>query len=136
MSQSLRFPVAVHTMLALACNRDRYLSSELIAQSVNTNAVVVRRILAALKKRGLVKSQGGVQGGAMLAMEPHEITLLDISDAVEEAPPPPVHKGNKSCVISRAVRCCLPRLMGEADDARRKSLRESTLDQLVREVGG
>ena len=78
MSRSLKFPVAVHVLVALAYIRDRYVSSEILGKSVGTNPVVVRRMLPALKKAGLIKSQGGVYGGTQLARPPEEITLRDI----------------------------------------------------------
>src|SRR5438876_1217231 len=47
MSDSSRFAVAVHALTLLA-SEDRPLTSEHIAGSVNTNPVVIRRVLAAL----------------------------------------------------------------------------------------
>jgi Rrf2 family protein len=46
--------------------------------------VVVRRIVGALRNAGMVSVQPGVGGGATLAREPHDITLLDVYRAVEE----------------------------------------------------
>jgi Rrf2 family protein len=46
--------------------------------------VVVRRIVGALRNAGMVTVQPGVGGGATLAREPDDITLLDVYRAVED----------------------------------------------------
>jgi len=58
-----RFTVAIHVLCLLAALHPKPVTSEFIAGSVNTNPVVIRRILAALRRAGLVKSQPGVSGG-------------------------------------------------------------------------
>jgi Rrf2 family protein len=81
---SSRVAVAVHVLTYLAWRRDEAVTSERIASSVNTNPVVVRRIVGALRNAGLVSVQPGVGGGAQLAREPDGITMLDVYRAVEE----------------------------------------------------
>jgi Rrf2 family protein len=82
---SSKLTVGTHVLTALALNRecDEVATSELIAESVNTNPVVIRRLLGALRKAGLVESKTGVGGGWSLVVEPEQITLLDILRAVE-----------------------------------------------------
>ena len=84
MSRSTRFPAAVHILTLLALKKGECCSSEWIAKSVGTNAVVVRRIVGLLQEAGFVGSQAGSQGGAFLIVEPSKITLKDIYDAVEQ----------------------------------------------------
>jgi Rrf2 family protein len=81
---SSRVAVAVHVLAYMAWKRSEAVTSERIATSVNTNPVVVRRIIGALRNAGMVTVQPGVGGGATLAREPHDITLLDVYRAVEE----------------------------------------------------
>jgi Rrf2 family protein len=69
------------TILALKPNEA--LTSEFIAGSVNTNPVVIRRLLGALRSSGIVESRTGVGGGWSLRLDPQRITLLDILRAVE-----------------------------------------------------
>jgi Rrf2 family protein len=83
---SSRVAVAVHVLTFLARRRGEAVTSELIAGSVNTNPVVVRRLMGSLRNAGLVQVQPGARGGAQLAREPRDITVLDVYRAVEEKP--------------------------------------------------
>ncbi len=58
-----RLSVAVHILALLALNKGQPLTSDYIARSVNTNPVVIRRLLGRLRRIGLVRSQGGIGGG-------------------------------------------------------------------------
>ncbi|MCX8108341.1 MAG: Rrf2 family transcriptional regulator, partial [Verrucomicrobiae bacterium] len=57
-------------------------TSAFIARSVNTNPVVIRRLLALLRQAGLVKSQPGIAGGWQLSAKPDKITLGMVYRAV------------------------------------------------------
>ena len=133
-SRSLRFPVAVHILVALAFWREEYVSSEVLAKTVATNPVVVRRILQALKRAGLVKSRGGVNGGTMLAVEPKKITLLDVCDAAEEAEAGQIHEGHPNCPIAQTIRQVVPGILNEVEAARRDGLQKFTIAELLGEV--
>jgi Rrf2 family protein len=82
-----RFAVAVHVlglaMVASAETHGEAVTSERLASIVNTNPVVVRRVLGALREAGLVTSQPGPGGGWKLTRDAASITLRDIYKAVE-----------------------------------------------------
>lgn len=79
-----RLTVAIHilTLIELDNYKDIPNTSENLARSVNTNPVVVRRIISMLKKANLVNVKAGV-GGASLTRNPKDITWLDIYNAVK-----------------------------------------------------
>jgi len=83
MPESARFRVAVHVLTLLAHEKGRALTSGFVAGSVNTNPVVIRRILGLLRQARLVSTTEGAGGGAQLARPPDRITLGDVSEAVE-----------------------------------------------------
>ena len=56
MSTSSRFAVAVHILTLMAWSEDEPLKSEQVAESVNTNPVVIRRMLCELSEANLVVS--------------------------------------------------------------------------------
>jgi Rrf2 family protein len=83
MSTSSRFAVAIHILTLMAWSEDEPLKSEQVAESVNTNPVVIRRMLCELSEAKLVVSQTGSTGGSRLSRRPSEITLRDVYHAVE-----------------------------------------------------
>jgi Rrf2 family protein len=130
-----QFTFAVHIMTALAfCGR--MMDSRALAASVNTNPVVVRRLLLSLRRAKLIETHAGKHGGARLLKKPGRISLLDIYDAVQPRPLIAIskRKASRHCPVS----CNMKRIMGSvaqsADEAVRKQLRGITLKQLLHQV--
>lgn len=136
MSRNCRFAVAVHVASVLAIHDDKPATSEWIAGSVNTNPVVVRRILSALGKAGLVSSIKGSAGGSTLARRPDAITLLDISRAVEDEDGPALHNQppNPACLVGRGIQAVLVRILERADAARDAVLGGVLLSDVVADI--
>lgn len=81
MATNCRFAFGTHVMSVLALHRAEPCSSEMLSRTVNTNAVVIRRLLLDLKEAGLIETQRGPGGGARLARPANEITLAQIFQA-------------------------------------------------------
>jgi DNA-binding IscR family transcriptional regulator len=73
-------------LTALAFSPEEVIGSQTLAASVNTNPVVVRRLLLALRRARLIETFTGKHGGARLRKRPNDISLADIYDAVESPP--------------------------------------------------
>ena len=134
MARNCRFAVAVHVCAVLTLRRDDPpATSDWIAKSVNTNPVVVRRLLSALGKAGLVQSQRGISGGSTLARDPAAITLLEISRAVDadEGPPLPQQEPNPACPVGANIRPILTDILGRAEAARERELHGITLADIA-----
>jgi len=86
MTGNSRFAVSVHILAYLAYRQSAAVPSAEIAASVDTNPVVIRRLLSAMVKAKLVTTQKGAAGGFALALAPANISLLDIYHAVEPHP--------------------------------------------------
>ena len=112
------------------------MTSEYIAGSVNTNPVVVRRLLALLRKARLVRSQGGPGGGWNLAVPPSRITLRDVYRAVETEPLFPFHAStpNPRCPVGSTIQTALGVHYGAAQAAVERDLERTTIAELVQEV--
>ena len=136
MSRSSRFAVAVHMLTLMAYARDEPVKSEQAACSVNTNPVVIRRILCALSKARLVSSQTGAAGGTKLAREASQITLLDVYRAVEggrifllhRQPPDP------ECPIGTNVQMVLEGVLGDVEATVDGVLAKITIEKILQEV--
>ncbi|AWM31697.1 Rrf2 family transcriptional regulator [Hymenobacter nivis] len=138
MQISSRFSVAVH-VLALLANQDpaALLTSGRMAGSVNTNPVVIRRILGQLKKAGLVEVRAAA-GGTFLRCAPAGISLLDVYRAVEvvaEGKLFHVHEGpNPRCPVGRNIQAALDATLVRAQAALERELAHVTLAQVVADL--
>ncbi|MCL6603178.1 MAG: Rrf2 family transcriptional regulator [Paenibacillus sp.] len=130
---STRFSMAVHTLSLIAISSNE-VTGDYIAGSVNTNPVVIRRIMGMLKKAGLVDVRPGV-GGAFLLRAPEEITLLDIYRAVnliEDNQLFGVHEdSNVLCPVGRNIEMVLQSELSEAQSAMELRLAQTTLSQIT-----
>ena len=79
-------------------------TSERIAQMLNTNPVVVRRTLGALRDHGIVESEGGRGGGWRMVKALEEITVLDVQRALDDGPilPAAASRDHPSCPVEQA----------------------------------
>lgn len=137
MQISSRFSVGVHVLTLLATNPPgELLTSERMADSVNTNPVVIRRILGQLKKAGLVEIRAA-SGGTYLRRDPTTITLLDVYRAVNvvEEHLFNIHeKPNPHCLVGRNIQASLDITLTRAQAALEQELAATTLAQIVARV--
>ena len=138
--QSSRFAVAIHimTLAQIVCGEHvgELVTSERMADSVNTNPVVIRRIMGSLREAGLVVSQPGPGGGWRLARSPEQITLLDIYRAVEREPRLafPIRPPSDDCPIGSNMQRVLERHFHDAELAMEATLRQVTMADVFTEV--
>lgn len=136
MNVSTRFTVALHILTLLASKPGEALTSEYIAGSVNTNPVVVRRLMKALRERGWVSSQPGNGGGWELAANPDKLTLADVRRVVNEGSPFSMHnqQPNPLCPVGRNIQGALGRVYDRAESAMEDELSRTTIKSLLRSV--
>src|SRR5260370_5282711 len=121
----------------VAYGGDEGTTSEAIAKSLQTNPVVVRKILKLLEREGLVALRQGRQGGVGLRRAASHITLGQIYKAVESesgvfAMRGQVHEG---CVVACAMKRSLGPIFDSANDGVEQALSKTILAELVRGVG-
>lgn len=131
-----RFAVAVHMLAFLHLQDGTPASSELLASSVNTNPSLIRRLLLQLAKAGLVRSQMGTGGGALLARPSAKITLLDVYKAMDEETELFVlHSDpNPKCAVGRNIHSVLKARLDDAERALQMRLAKVTIDQLAGDI--
>jgi Rrf2 family protein len=135
MSTSRRFAVAVHILTLMAWAEDEPLKSEVIADSVNTNPVVIRRILCALARAGLVTSQTGAAGGSRLSRKPMSISLLDIHRAVEEGDAFLLHRhANPHCPVGMSIETVLASVLNDVNFAMERALSRVNVADVVSRI--
>lgn len=137
MAANSRLTVAVHvlTWMALVKGRGRdVVTSDQIADSVNTNPVVIRRSLGELRKAGLVEALHGAGAGWRLLREADAITLLDVYRAVETEPLFALHRAepNQKCPIGAGIRPALEEVYGGAEAAVHGALGSTSIADVLR----
>lgn len=133
---SSQFSIAVHVLAMLANNCDERIKSGYLAESVNTNAVVIRRLLCDLHEADLVVSQTGYSGGTCLTRQPSEILLSDVLDAVSTSEVFSLHgkAPNPDCVIGVGIRPVLSGLQDEINGTIRESLKRYSLQDVIDQI--
>lgn len=98
----------LHVLVHMALLGGRETSAR-IAEMLNTNPVVVRRTLGALRDHGIVASEGGRGGGWKMAKSLDEITVLDVQRALDDGPilPAATSADHPSCPVERASNAVL-----------------------------
>lgn len=136
MQFSSRLPIAVHILLCIQQFDGQYkVTSNFLADSVNVNPVVIRKTLGQLKAAGLVKVEPGV-GGASLAKNAADITLLDVFDAVEQQEDLfHFHENpNPKCPVGRNVHAVLDKRLLHVQQAMLDELAAITLQSLADDI--
>lgn len=141
MSSNSRFTVALHVLawMALAArNSPDLVTSEQIARSVNTNPVVIRRLLGGLREAGIVVAQRGAGAGWRLGRDPESITLAEVYDAVERDSLFGLHHSapNRACPVGRGIQPALRRVYGSAASAIKAELAAVTIEALLEDTLG
>jgi DNA-binding IscR family transcriptional regulator len=138
MSDSQRFPVAAHALAYMAHKGanapERAIPSAILAASIPTNPVVVRRVTAQLAKAGLIATRPGASGGSWLLAGPESIRLDQVLAAVNGcthlgSPP----QGAKGCPISEHIPRQVARALTAADTAAGEALSKITIADLLAE---
>jgi Rrf2 family protein len=129
MTGNSRFAVSLHILAYLVYRTGVAVPSAEIASSVDTNPVVIRRLLSALVKARLVKAQKGASGGFALASTPENISLLDVYRAVE---PQPDHglrhfAPNHKCPVGAKIESILHEVFSKAQGSMEAELADVTL---------
>jgi Rrf2 family protein len=127
---------AVQILCVLAWRGRDDTNSEILARSLKTNPVVVRRVVKALEREGLVEVRPGRHGGVVLTRSPADITLEDVYKAVEPSGAlfAMRERGNPRCPVNLAMKGLLEPVFGAADAAVDKVLRQTKLAALVEQI--
>ncbi len=136
MAANSQFAIAVHILTVLAkAGEGNNVKSDYIAASVNTNPVVIRRLLGDLNQAKLVASQTGANGGTRLAKCPNLINLADIHRAVSCGKTFALHRQtNDECLIGKNIQCVLEKLQIEIGDVVEAKLAQFSLQSVLEAV--
>jgi len=128
-SQTVEY--ALRAVVHLAANSPNPQTTEQIAKATKTPEAYLSKVLQSLRRAGVVNSQRGVGGGAVLVKTADELTILEVVNAVD-----PIGR-IKKCPLdleSHGVNLCpLHRRMDNALASVEKAFAESTLAEILAE---
>lgn len=138
MQISSRFTIAVHVLICIETFKDEYkVTSEFLASSVNVNPVVIRRILQQLKKAEIVEVKRG-SGGAEIARDLKDITLLDVYNAVESVEDGQLfhfHEDpNPQCPVGKNIHKIMDHRLEEIQEAMENEMRSVTIQDVMEDA--
>ncbi|MCC0809032.1 Rrf2 family transcriptional regulator [Methylobacterium sp. W2] len=131
MKRDSRLSGVLHVLLHMA-EFDRTMTSERLALVMQTNPVIVRRIMGRLRDLGLVASAKGHGGGWRLCCDFNRVTLHDVYQAL--GAPEIFAMGHRSaepaCLVEQAVNAALATAFEEAERVLLSRLGDVTLEAL------
>ena len=133
-----RFTVALHIFACVEYFRgDCKVTSDFLAGSINTNPVIIRRILGQLSKAGLVKVARGT-GGIEIVRPLGKITFYDVYRAVECIEGDELFRFHENpspeCPVGRNIHALLDEKLASIQSAMEAKMKEYTLEDIGREA--
>jgi DNA-binding IscR family transcriptional regulator len=131
MKRDSRLSGVLHVLLHMAQQPGSF-TSETLATAMDTNPVVIRRIMAGLRELGYVRSEKGHGGGWTLSCDLSKVTLRDIYAALGS--PSLLAMSNRTeapgCLVEQAVNAALDQAFHDAEALLLSRLGEVTLAML------
>lgn len=130
------FCVGVHALVYLnhkAC----MLSSEELAENICTNPARVRKVMSALKKRGMVQTKEGSVGGYRFVGDPAKLTLAQVADALQiRFVETSWHSGDTdmACLVASGMADLLDSIFSQLDKHCRERLAQISIADLDEEI--
>jgi Rrf2 family transcriptional repressor of oqxAB len=132
-----RFPTALQIILTVAANDRASIrtTSQVLAESLNTNPSFVRKTVAILGKAGILASIDGLGGGVRLGRASHKITLLDIHRSVLPEQKVWSSRGNLTdSSVSQGISAIADELGATADGAVARMLADVTVRDCIAKI--
>ena len=134
MQISSRFTIALHIFTCVDTFKDDYkITSDFLAGSINTNPVIIRKILTQLKNAGLITVARGT-GGILPTRPLKEISFYDVYQAIE-----PIENGdlfnfhsspNPQCPVGKNIHALLDDKLKAIQLTMENEMKKYTLDDL------
>jgi len=125
--------MAVHVLAVLANHEGDRVTSALLADSVNTHPVIIRRLLLALQRAKLIDTCKGPGAGSRLSRSPRRINLAEVYRAVEDVEPfsRPSRRPDSACPVGQSITPVLDRIFASAQYALERDLEKTSLADVL-----
>ena len=132
------FAVAVHALVFLN-HKAVTISSEELADNICTNPARVRKVMAKLKKAGLLSAREGNVGGYLFDHDPQSINLCMVLDALSIPAIGPVWRpgsAEKDCLVASGMGGILDDIYSQLDETCRQRLSSITISDIDHQIFG
>ncbi len=138
MQISSRFTIALHIFTCAEVFKDQCkVTSDFLASSINTNPVIIRKILGQLSKAGLIKVLRGT-GGIEITRSLKEITFYDVYKAVDSVEGGSLFhfhdNPSPECPVGRNIHRLLDGKLQAIQEAMEEKMRGYTIADLKNEM--
>jgi DNA-binding IscR family transcriptional regulator len=135
MSNNSHLTTMIH-ILTLLASAEEPISSAMIAGSVNTNPVTIRRALGKLREAGLVQTVAGAAGGALLARPAEQIKLAELYYLEREEHFFGLHPSqpNPNCPVGRSIQGVLTDIYDHTERLVVEELSQVTIADILTQI--
>ena len=135
MQISMKCSIAIHCLIFIyEAKGIAKVTSNLLAESTGCNPVIIRNIISSLKKAGLISVARGT-GGAELCMQPSEITLYQIYNALEPdglSSLIGIHPcKDRKCPVAQNIQKVLQSPYQKIEDSIKETMKNITLQSMI-----
>lgn len=137
MSYSLAFSQAILTVLFVADKVEQgyydFMPTKELSASLNIARPTAVKILGNLASAGIIETREGAKGGVRLAVDPADITLLDVFEAIESGKPMFRHNFQLRVTGEKPTRAqqAILTVLNEAEASMKARLAQTTIADLM-----
>lgn len=133
MKKNSRASVALHALAHLV-KRQTPITSEELGKCLQTNPVVIRRVLGELKKAGIVDSEKGHGGGWVVTKSSTQISFSDVFTALGEklVPEAPELEKDEQCFIMKTLAVIMSDFLSDAEALLDSRLKKISVHDVVK----
>lgn len=134
MQASSKYTKAIHICIYLSMHSNEIVSSSILAESLSTNPVVIRKLLKILREGQIVNSVAGSKGGFELGKSPKEIDLWQLYLLMRDEDFFQRPKVNPDCVVSSNLKVLVHDTFTSAEISMRESLQQKNIAHLTADL--
>lgn len=130
------FAVAVHGLVYLNQSQST-VSSEELALNVCTNPARIRKVMAKLKKAGIISTKEGLEGGYLFTHDPAKINLRNVCDALDVSFVSSSWKSgneNMPCMIASGMSDVMDEIYSELNEQCKERMEKVTIYDIQTEL--
>lgn len=132
------FCVAVHALVYLN-HKAQVLSSDALAENICTNPARVRKVMAKLKKAGLLRTREGSEGGYLFTADAGEVSLASIANVLDIRFVDTAWRSGDSdmeCLVASGMAGLMDEMFDDLNEQCRRRLEAVTIDTLDKRIFG